>query len=298
MISDEERDLLMRRLSRAAQRAQRTRWMRGMSQPWQSAYVKFLRATSKGCEVAARTFFGASMIVVLPEHVSTSIWRYGFVEHEVCRLLISLLPPGGRFVDVGAHFGFFTLLGARLVGENGRVLAVEPTPSTYAVLRRNVAGHANVESCPRAAFSEAGPIVMYDYGIEFSAYNSAFGMRRPGQRAPKGRTEIVVQGQKVDHLLAERGWEHVDVIKIDAEASEGHVLQGLESTIRRHRPAVIIEAIDDEIEGSWASARIIRWFEDRGYAPFEVGGAQVVPYRIRQLYDHVNLLFLAGDRKG
>src|SRR4029077_2829128 len=48
------------------------------------------------------------------------------------------LHPDGVFVDVGANIGYFTLLGAQLVGKRGRVVAVEAHPGLADLLRRNV----------------------------------------------------------------------------------------------------------------------------------------------------------------
>lgn len=297
MTGDGGRAALMERLSRAAHGPQRSRLLRGLAQPWQTASLRFLRAAGRAREVGARTFFGATMRVVLPEPVSTSIWRYGFVEEDVCFFLLAVLSRGGRFVDVGAHVGFFTLLGAYLAGERGRVLALEPTPNTHRLLLRNVAAYTQVTVCPYAAFSEDREIVFHDFGVEFSAFNSVLGFRDPGHREPQGKTDVVVQARRLDGLLRGQGWEGVDVIKIDAESSEGHILHGLEETIRLARPAVITEIGDYGIEGSLGSRQILAWFAERGYSAHEASAGAIVPHRARQRYEHGNLLFLTAEHR-
>jgi hypothetical protein len=52
--------------------------------------------------------------------------------------LRSVLQPGDIFVDVGAHIGIYSLVASRLVGETGRVLAVEAAPQTAKLLSRHV----------------------------------------------------------------------------------------------------------------------------------------------------------------
>lgn len=292
IISDPARRALEERLQEAVGRSRRGRLTRVLSHPQRTAYLRWLRATGRVREVGVQTFFGRPMKVVLPEHVSTSIWQYGFAEPEVCICLLSTLAGGGGFVDIGAHYGFFTLLAAHLVGEHGRVLAVEPSPATYQVLQKNVAAYPNVEARSLAAFNEAKQTVMYDYGVEFSAFNSLLGIRPPGGRGPTSRAEVLVQGRRVDDLLDESGWCRVDVIKIDAESSEWYVLQGLEKTICRFRPAVILEVGDYDIPGSVASRRIIDWFDEQGYAVFEIGDSGIRPHRAREHYEHANLLFM------
>ncbi len=291
------RAALMERLSDAARGPQRSRLLRGLTQPWQTAVLKLLRVAGCAREVRARTFFGATMRVVLPEPVSTSIWRYSFVEEDVCLFLLTVLSPGGRFVDVGAHVGFFTLLGAHLVGKSGRVLALEPTPNTHRLLLRNVAPYAQVTVCRYAAFSEDREIVFHDYGVEFSAFNSVLGFRDPEQREPQGKTDVLVQARMLDGLLREKGWGGVDVVKIDAESSEGYVLHGLEGTIRLARPAVITEIGDYGIEGSLGSQQILAWFAERGYSAHEASAGAIVPHRAHQRYAHGNLLFLTAEHR-
>jgi FkbM family methyltransferase len=63
----------------------------------------------------------------------------GVLEHGTRLVLAALLEPGGAFLDVGAHVGTMALLGARRVGEHGRVFAVEPLPRLAALLRRSMA---------------------------------------------------------------------------------------------------------------------------------------------------------------
>ena len=62
----------------------------------------------------------------------------GDVEPEVQEVLQKYLRPGMIFYDVGANIGFFSLLAARLVGEQGSVVAFEADPEIAARLRENV----------------------------------------------------------------------------------------------------------------------------------------------------------------
>lgn len=53
-------------------------------------------------------------------------------------------------MDVGAHVGTFAVQAAEAVGAGGRVIALEPTPKTFACLAANASGHA-------AFFAAGGP---------------------------------------------------------------------------------------------------------------------------------------------
>jgi precorrin-6B methylase 2 len=70
----------------------------------------------------------------------------------------TLVQPGDRVVDVGAHVGYFTLLAARLCGPNGRVFAFEPHPDNFRLLERNIRenGAENVTAVRKAVADRAG----------------------------------------------------------------------------------------------------------------------------------------------
>ena len=128
------------------------------------------------------------------------IWRYAYFEEQVCLFMLHYLQEGMCFVDIGAHFGFFTLFGNYLVGKKGRVFSFEPTPSAYQQLFRNVANCPNVQTHNCAAFSEESEMKFCDYGLEKSAHNSVFGTRIKDHslNAPKA---LLVRARTVDNVI-------------------------------------------------------------------------------------------------
>lgn len=46
--------------------------------------------------------------------------------------------PNPRILDVGAHYGWYTLYLARLIGNRGLVFAIEPSESVFTILRKNI----------------------------------------------------------------------------------------------------------------------------------------------------------------
>ena len=66
------------------------------------------------------------------------------------------------FVDVGANIGWFSVLGARLVGEHGFVVVVEPGPNNLPILRANLWRHRahNALVLPMAAYAHTGHVEM------------------------------------------------------------------------------------------------------------------------------------------
>jgi hypothetical protein len=104
----------------------------------------------------ARTFWGERMEVRLPETMSEQLVRFGLIEPDVTAYLLALLRLGNSFIDVGAHYGYHSLLAAQLVGPRGNVHAFEPTPSTRRVLMTNTTGIPTVSVSPWQYGRKAG----------------------------------------------------------------------------------------------------------------------------------------------
>lgn len=62
-----------------------------------------------------------------------SLYAYTLGDYEPAKteVFINSLHAGDVAINVGAHIGYYTLLAARQVGENGRVFAFEPEPRNH-----------------------------------------------------------------------------------------------------------------------------------------------------------------------
>ena len=256
-------------LERRVTYAQAARGKRWSQQPWRQGLPRIVRWTKTTREVVAQTFWDDDLRVLLPEQVSTRIWRYGYFEEDVCRYLLRLLRPGDTFVDVGAHYGFFTRLAARLVTESGRALAFEPTPRTYAQLQKNTRDLPQVQTFAVAAYNQTQSLTLYDFGIEYAAYNSAVGLREADAEAARQtpRQPFTAQARRADDVLNEQQAQ-VNLIKIDVESAELHVLEGLQTTLQQMRPAVILEVGDFALPGAPATAQLTERMAELAYQPY------------------------------
>ncbi|MGH9918826.1 MAG: FkbM family methyltransferase [Nitrososphaerales archaeon] len=144
------------------------------------------------------------------------------------------LHGGQVFLDVGANIGYFSLLARRLVGDDGRVIAVEAHPHLTDLLRRNMIlnGFRNVTVWHRAAWSGSTELEMHTR-THFVA-NSSIGSLGDDQLAVHADTEQVVkvQADSLDELVADV--PRIDVVKVDVEGSELRVFSGLTRTFERN----------------------------------------------------------------
>ena len=151
---------------------------------------------------------------------------------------------GDIVVDVGAHIGLYTMIASRLVGENGKVIAIEAHPENYEMLNRNIKlnGLTNVMPLNYAVYSKETKIKLYlrDEELGCTVYNTIIGSRA-NTREDKS---IEVNANTLDDLLQNNGISHADInwIKIDVEGAEFEVLKGAVKVLAKNKNiALLIE---------------------------------------------------------
>jgi FkbM family methyltransferase len=175
------------------------------------------------------------------------------------RLFDRYVKPGATVIDVGANIGYNAIHAARLAGRQGRVIALEPTPDTLSVLRRNIAasGLANIAIEPIAAGASAGVRDFFIRG-EISAVNSLY----PDSRYATVTSVLRVPVAPLDDLVEGT----VDVVKIDVEGAELDVLQGMSRLLRAPGITLVVEwdPLLQELAGNSAEA-LPYWLLERGW---------------------------------
>ena len=166
-------------------------------------------------------------------------WRKGlFYEPKEMEAIEAHFPEGGIFVDIGANVGNHSLYVAAFKAPT-KVIPFEPNPDAYRLLLANIAindfqdrfdlGHLGVGLSDKP-----------QEGLEM-----VFQPRNLGgsKMASTGEGDLtVVVG---DEALA---GVDPDMVKIDVEGMEMQVLRGLEKTIGRARPVLMLEIDDLNLE--------------------------------------------------
>jgi FkbM family methyltransferase len=148
--------------------------------------------------------------------------RYAPLETALMR---ACLEPGETFVDVGANFGYFTLLGAAATGPGGRVIALEPDPRMVAELRSNIALNRleSVNVIGAAASDRSGAITL----AGFTEAGGNWGVSTIARPAEGAEPAFTVRAAPLDTLLDEAEVGEVGLVKIDVEGAEALVLAGM-----------------------------------------------------------------------
>jgi FkbM family methyltransferase len=149
-------------------------------------------------------------------------------------ILHQLVSAGDWVIDIGANVGQYTGKLSDLVGPQGRVIAVEPVPETFALLAANVLlfRYCNVTLLNLAASDRAAVV-----GIRIPDFDT--GLKNYYQAAVTTQeSEIQVMTASVDSLALSH---RIRLIKIDAEGHDAVVLQGMERLLARDHPTLIVE---------------------------------------------------------
>lgn len=158
------------------------------------------------------------------------------------------IQPRDIVVDVGAYVGMFTIKASDIVGEGGRIYAIEPEPHNLAYLAWNVRDTRNVIVIPVVVGSKIGKSKLY--------ISSA------------SPCHTIVYHHKnwieVDMITLDSLNIQPDFVKIDAEGSELEILKGAENVIEKGTRFAIacyhnLPGGDSELE------TVISFLKDRGY---------------------------------
>ena len=257
-----------------------------------------MRKLSMQRQVNLNTTWGGRFSGVLPESVTSEIWRSGSFELPVSMALLTFLKAGSVYVDVGAHFGYFSMLASKLVGADGRVISIEAMPSTFHYLSENItknATHQNITAFLGAAFSESTELTFRDYGVVASSLNSAFGARDASHMIKGMGKEVKVHAQTVDSLVKKFALTKVDLVKIDAESSEKFVLQGMRETLKKYRPAIVME-VGDATPAENSVGELLAQMAGSGYAVYSWNSNhRLQKFQRNGHVPYANLIFYPAD---
>jgi FkbM family methyltransferase len=174
------------------------------------------------------------------EGFASNILLDGFWEMWLTMAIARHLKPGMVAIDIGANFGYYSLLMADLVGPAGTLIAVEPNSHVAPKLRASLAlngfsGRSRVVEAAAAASSD-GTALLYSTIAE-----------------PKNATIVgsdFVADPSLGKITSTPNWTpapvfaefgRVDFIKIDAEGAEESIIAGLKPLLGGYKPDLVLE---------------------------------------------------------
>lgn len=169
-------------------------------------------------------------------------------EPGTTNLLLREIEKEMTFVDVGASIGYFTILGAQKVGQEGEVFAFEPSPEKFSILEDNIEinGFKNITAKNFALSDKEGILELSD-------------------RQTCGNGFVEIEQKRLDNFLGDV--KEPLISKIDVEGMELNVLHGMEGLFEEEVVKGIVFEFNPEHQLNYGKdpESILTFLLDRGF---------------------------------
>ena len=170
---------------------------------------------------------------------------FGFIPRQLSpeeRFLLGLEWDRQTVFDVGGYEGVFTLFFARSVGPAGRVITFEPNPANCQRIRDNIRlnrlNNVQLLQLGLGVGKSKSKLVFWPDEPARGTINDSY---QKSLQEKKNAACIEVEIDSLDSQLSSNALPRPDFVKIDVEAAELEVLQGMSQTLKVHRPRLFIE---------------------------------------------------------
>jgi FkbM family methyltransferase len=190
-----------------------------------------------------------------------TLWTGAYSELEELECFLALVEPGVSVVDVGANVGFFT------VAVSHKLVA----------LRKNIAENhlANVEVVACGVGAEPGELQMAISPVATTGNATV----KWAENMPFEVITEKVPVYRLDDLLAERGLDRVDLLKIDIEGFELFAFQGGPKLLAERRPVILMELNRSAIRTfGYNVSDLIALFQSQGYVLASIEGNRLMTF--------------------
>ncbi|WP_405849185.1 FkbM family methyltransferase [Streptomyces niveus] len=255
-----------------------------------------------------RARFGARFAVDTQDLIQRYLYMFGVWEPHMTRWLQKRLRPGDTFIDVGANIGYYSVLASQLVGDGGRVVAIEASPVFHQKLQQQVRLNncGNVRALNGAVSDERKMLTFVLASSANMGANSIVPYDGPAE------SSFEIEALPLPEILTAAEIASVRVIKIDVEGAEGPVVRGLAPMLDKLRPdaEITVEVTPDRMTQLGDSAEeLLATMRDHGFHvyrlandyapesyPAAIRGPRVPPVRWRgPVIEESDLIFSRID---
>ncbi len=200
---------------------------------------------------------------IVPNDVGISSELLVFKVHEplTTKLISKLLKKGMVCLDIGSNIGYYALLEHKIVGNEGKVIAIEPSPANYKILKENIKlqNSTNIENYNFAAGNKNG---ITKFVIDKRSNGC---MTVPEGEEPIIPGEIIeVPIKKIDDFVDEIKLQQLDFLRMDVEGYENYVFDGMSKTLEKFKPMIQIE-IHSSLMGKETTIKLLETLKRQAY---------------------------------
>tara|TARA_Y100001958_G_C21196861_1_gene524087 strand:+ start:29 stop:1297 length:1269 start_codon:yes stop_codon:yes gene_type:complete len=252
---------------------------------------KYLREEDN-LDIELKTIYGEKInFPVMSGNIFKHIF-YGTPEADTLLILKENTKVSSTVLDLGAHYGFFSLFLSNLVGNNGRVFSFEPTESTFRVLKKNIQKKNNIILHNQGFFSSNVSITFNHYGDNYSGLNSIYSPRLKENLSPNQNIKNFIT---LDSFCEEQNLSP-DLIKIDCESSEYEILKGSKRILDTLRPVLVIEFGDVLDKDLPRSSSVYDFLSSKSFTAFRRYKEGYKEQERQEYYEYFNCLFVPEEK--
>lgn len=162
-------------------------------------------------------------------------------DNQEINLIKKLINAKECIIEVGAHIGYLTQIFENLVGDNGIVYAIEPTPDSRKFLQKNVSEKTKILPIVVSDQKKLVDFFIEDFGGFTNSIDYDFVYRTNQsniQKLNKPITKIQVPSDTIDNICSENNIKP-NFIKIDVEGAELSVLKGGEEVLPKLKALMV-----------------------------------------------------------
>jgi len=218
-----------------------------------------------------RVLNSINMEVDLANYMGGCLFWFGM--HHVNEIIYfnSILKPHFTFIDVGANQGEFSLFAAtKLV--NGKVISFEPVQKQLNLLRTNIELNRfnNIKVNSYGLSDKRGELPIYTSTNADSNFGVHEGLSSLFKSDSRNELEQLVSLKVFDEEYFET-LKRFDVLKIDIEGAELYALKGMQKSLKKFKPVILIEINNETFtEAGYGTKDILDFFNQLGYTPFRI----------------------------
>ena len=180
----------------------------------------------------------------------------------------NIIKSGDICIDIGANLGYISVKLSKLVGNEGKVFAVEPVRPVLKVLKLNTKRRKNIKILPYALGEGNKMISLGNNTIRNQAF-VATGSHFILEKGQEAAIEFEAEMRKGSDLF--KNLERLDFIKCDIEGYEKVVIPELEEIITKHEPILLVEARRE------SRIKMLSFFKRLNYHAFVLENGELKP---------------------
>ncbi len=205
--------------------------------------------------------------------VAVHLITEGTWEMWIAKRFIQSLRDGATVIEIGANVGYYTLLGAERIGPKGRYFAFEANPEIFKLLYSSVDINGfrdRVSLINKAVYSKSGKI-QFHVLQRYPGSSSIHGFSRELLEQHCDEVRVI----EVDAISLDEYFEGknatVDLVKMDAEGSEPHIIRGMEQILRKNYAIKLICEFNPlMIAASEEPAVFLNYLKEMGFSFWKI----------------------------